>query len=106
MRKRFPIIGLLIAIASCWTACKDDVSNTGQSVLDKGDAIIVLADTFPFASGIDSCEAIISQPDSFLLGVHWIPCSGVKWIPIECSGFHAAWPNGSRLNAVDSMQRV
>ena len=24
--------------------------------------------------------------------------------PIECSGFHAAWPNGSRLNAVDSMQ--
>lgn len=68
MRKRFPIIGLLIAIACCWTACKDDVSNTGQSVLDKGDAIIVLADTFPFASGIDSCEAIISQPDSFLLG--------------------------------------
>ena len=27
-----------------------------------------------------------------------------KWIPIECSGFHAAWPNGSRENAVDSMQ--
>ena len=24
-----------------------------------------------------------------------------KWIPIECSGFHAAWPNGSRLNAVE-----
>ena len=34
----------------------------------------------------------------------WIPCSVVKWIPSECSGFHAVWPNGSRLNAVDSMQ--
>ena len=35
-----------------------------------------------------------------------IPCSVAKWIPIECSGFDAAWPNGSRLNAGDSMQRV
>ena len=25
-------------------------------------------------------------------------------ITIECSGFDAAWPNGSRENAVDSMQ--
>ena len=31
--------------------------------------------------------------------MQWIPCS-----MIECSGFYAAWPNGSRLNAVDSMQ--
>ena len=29
----------------------------------------------------------------------WIPCS-----VIECSGVHAARPNASRLNAVDSMQ--
>ena len=29
--------------------------------------------------------------------MQWIPCSGVKWIPIECSGFHAAWPNWSWL---------
>ena len=29
----------------------------------------------------------------------------VKCIPIERSVFHAAWLNGSRLNAVDSMQR-
>ncbi|RKM63560.1 hypothetical protein C0984_19440, partial [Clostridioides difficile] len=34
----------------------------------------------------------------------WIPCSVVQWITIECSGFHAAWGNGSRINAVDSMQ--
>jgi len=37
--------------------------------------------------------------------MQWIQCSIVKWIPIECCGFHAVWPNGSRLNAVDSMQR-
>ena len=29
----------------------------------------------------------------------------VKCIPIERSVFNAAWLNGSRLNAVDSMQR-
>ena len=31
--------------------------------------------------------------------MQWSPCSEAKGIPIECSGFHAAW-----LNAVDSMQ--
>ena len=30
----------------------------------------------------------------------WIPCN-----MIECSGFFAAWPKASWLNAVDSMQR-
>ena len=53
------------------------------------------------------------------------PCSMKKWNPIECSvfyavwlnaldscsmkecsGFFAAWPKASRLNAVDSMQRL
>ena len=51
-----------------WTSCKNDVANTGVSVLDEDDAIIVLADTFAISSGIDSCAAIISQADSFLLG--------------------------------------
>ena len=55
-------------IACCWTACKDDVANTGHSVLGPEDEVIVLADTFPLASSIDSCDAIISQADSFLLG--------------------------------------
>ena len=32
------------------------------------------------------------------------PYSVAQWIPIECSGFHAALPNGSWLNAVDFMQ--
>lgn len=68
MNKKIAIIGVLMAIAYCWTACKNDVASAGQAVLDEDDAIIVLVDTFPITSGIDSCEAIISQADSFLLG--------------------------------------
>ena len=33
--------------------------------------------------------------------MQWIQCSLVKFIPIECSGFHAVW-----LNAVWSMQHA
>ena len=50
------------------TACKDDAANAGSSVLDADDAIIVLADTFPVRSAIDSYQSIVSQTDSFLLG--------------------------------------
>ena len=50
------------------TGCKDDVNTAGEAVLDDSDAILVLADTFALHSEIDSCEAIISQADSFLLG--------------------------------------
>lgn len=68
MNKRFAVITVLLTVLALWTACKDDVANTGQSVLDSSDAIIVLADTIPLTSSIDSCDAIISQADSFLLG--------------------------------------
>ena len=68
MSKRHAFIWFLTAVACFFAACKDDVSTTGESVLDEDDAIIVLADTFSLASAIDSCEAIISQADSFLLG--------------------------------------
>ena len=68
MTKRFAFIWFLTAVACLMAACKDDVSTTGESVLDEDDAIIVLADTFSLISAIDSCEAIISQADSFLLG--------------------------------------
>jgi len=67
-RKVVAIISLLAGIACVWTACKDDVATTGQSVLEAEDRIIVLSDTFPIRSAVDSCDAIISQADSFLLG--------------------------------------
>ena len=68
MRNHFLFIPVLFAVACGWIACKNDVANTGESALDEQDAIIVLADTFPLMSEIDSCKAIISQADSFLLG--------------------------------------
>ena len=68
MNKRSAILSFLIALACCWTACNDDVESAGQSVLGQQDAIVVLVDTFPLTSAVDSCEAIISQADSFLLG--------------------------------------
>ncbi len=70
MYKRIAFIGFsLLAVMLLWTACKDDVTTTGESILDENDAIIVLADTFSISSAVDSCDAIISQADSFLLGV-------------------------------------
>ena len=68
MNKRFALIGVLVAIACVWSACKNDETNIGEGVLEDHDKIIVLCDTFKFTSEIDSCEAIISQADSFLLG--------------------------------------
>ncbi len=49
-------------------SCEGDLPSTGGGVLDESDAIIVKTDTFPIVSAIDSCDAIISQADSFLLG--------------------------------------
>ena len=68
MTKKIGLIGLLGWILCCFTACKGDVANTGESVLDENDAIVVLTDTFSIRSHVDSCKAIISQADSFLLG--------------------------------------
>ena len=55
-------------IACTWVACKDDVASAGQGVLGDDDEIVVYVDTFALSSVIDSCGAIISQADSFLLG--------------------------------------
>ena len=35
--------------------------------------------------------------------MQWIFCSMSQYIPIECSGFYAAWPKTWRLDAVDSL---
>ena len=68
MSRRLAFIWMLAFIVYAFTACKEDVATTGESVLDESDAIVVLADTFSLISAIDSCQAIISQADSFLLG--------------------------------------
>ena len=68
MNKLLSFIGLLCITLVSFTACVNDATNAGQAVLDDDDAIIVLTDSFSIVSGIDSCKAIISQADSFLLG--------------------------------------
>ena len=68
MRKRFRFIVCIAAIACVWSSCKNDVEDAGRSILGIGDEITVFADTFSIVSSLDSCDAIISQPDSFLLG--------------------------------------
>ncbi len=68
MNKRFAFIGVLAAVACVWSACKNDETNIGEGVLEDHDKIVVLCDTFKFESEVDSCDAIISQADSVLLG--------------------------------------
>ena len=58
----------MLLVACSIVACKDDVTSAGSGVLDENDAIVVHVDTFPLVSMIDSCKAIVSQADSFLLG--------------------------------------
>ena len=105
MRKRFSWILILLGVACSWTSCKDDVANTGQSVLDDQDAIIVLADTFAFSSRIDSCAAIISQADSFLLGeieTDYGLLRGSILTQLACpEGYH--YPDGFSVDSVDSI---
>ncbi len=92
------VISLLLSLP----ACKDDVANTGMSVLDDKDPIIVLADTFAFRSAIDSCQAIISQADSFLLGeieTHYGVLRASILTQLACpEGYH--YPSGSHIKNV------
>ena len=89
-------------------ACKDDVSTTGESVLDEDDAIIVLADTFSLISAIDSCEAIISQADSFLLGeieTDYGLLNASILTQLACPVGYT-YPEGFHVDSVDSSQRA
>ena len=105
MNKRLIYIVFLVCVACGLTACKDDVETTGQSVLDRGDAIIVLADTFAITSNIDSCDAIISQADSFLLGEVETKYGLLRasiLTQLACpEGYH--YPEGFTVDSVDSV---
>ena len=105
MSKRWTVIGCLMTVICLFTACKDDVSYTGQSVLEPEDHIIVLADTFAFRSTIDSCNAIISQADSFLLGeieTDYGLLQASIMTQLACpEGYH--YPEGFSVDSVDSI---
>ncbi len=66
LQRKISIIILFIAVFL--TACKDDASSAGGSILEKDDEILVRADTFMIGSSLVMCDSIVSLPDSFLLG--------------------------------------
>ena len=105
MKIRYFIIGLLAVLVCSLSACKDDVMNTGQSVLEDEDQIIVLADTFAFVSAVDSSKAIISQADSFLLGEIETDYGLLRasiLTQLACpEGYH--YPDGFSAESVDSV---
>ena len=105
MSKKQALIGFILAFVIAFTACKDDVANTGESVLTIEDEVIVLADTFAFRSAVDSCRAIISQADSFLLGEiesdYGVLHASIL-TQLACpEGYH--YPDGFSLESVDSI---
>lgn len=55
-------------LAALMASCDTDLAGIGSSILTPGDSIIVKADTFSLNSRIDSSSAIVSLPDSALLG--------------------------------------
>ena len=105
MSKKQALIGFILAFVIAFTACKDDVANTGESVLTIEDEVIVLADTFAFRSAVDSCRAIISQADSFLLGEiesDYGVLQASILTQLACpEGYH--YPEGFSLESVDSI---
>lgn len=55
-------------LAALMASCDTDLAGIGSSILTPGDSIVVKADTFSLNSRIDSSSAIVSLPDSALLG--------------------------------------
>lgn len=63
------IVVILVAfVCLLLTGCKDDSSMAGTAVLEPTDKITVREDSFPLFTMIDTCDYVISSPDSFLLG--------------------------------------
>ncbi len=58
----------LFVLAIATLSCKNDVINSGMSVLPQGDYIDVTVDTFGMSSVLREAGSMISAPDSLLLG--------------------------------------
>lgn len=69
MSKRVAEIGwMMMVLACCMTACKDDTTSAGSAILSPEDAIVVMVDTFPLTSMVENSGSIVAQSDSCLLG--------------------------------------
>ena len=92
-----------------WIPCSV-IECRGFHALWRNGSRVYAAESMQRDDWMDSMQLIKMHPD----WIQWIPCIVAKWIPIVCSGvhaawwmhgFHAAWLNASRLNAVVYMQR-
>jgi len=96
-------LGILLVIVCCWSACKDDVASAGSGVLDADDEITVYVDTFPLRSMTDSCKAIVSRTDSFMLGeveTDYGLLRGAILTQLACpEGYH--YPSGEQIKSLD-----
>ena len=94
-----------MSLACFFAGCKDDLANTGESVLDENDAIVVLADTFSLMSELYDCRDITSQADSFLLGEIESDYGLLRasiLTQLACpEGYH--YPEGFSVDSVDSV---
>ena len=103
MNKPFSFLGILLVIVYCWSACKDDVASAGSGVLDADDEITVYVDTFPLRSMTDSCKAIVSRTDSFMLGeveTDYGLLRGAILTQLACpEGYH--YPSGEQIKSLD-----
>ncbi len=68
MRKYSYFSFCLVCISCLLLGCKDDAVQSGASLLDHDDEIIVKADTFDLTSSLRIASNVISSPDSFLVG--------------------------------------
>jgi len=59
---------MMMVLACCMTACKDDTTSAGSAILSPEDAIVVMVDTFPLTSMVENSGSIVAQSDSCLLG--------------------------------------
>lgn len=78
MQKNSWIGLLLLAVGLILGSCKNDNIASGDTLLKPGDDIIVVADSFPVTTRLARCAAIISSPDSMLLGEVATPLGTTK----------------------------
>lgn len=97
--KIFILVSLLGLVL---TGCKNDSSMAGTAVLEPTDVILVREDTFPLTTLIDTCDYIISSPDSFLLGERQTEYGTIKAdiltqlaCPVEYS-----YPEGTEIDSI------
>lgn len=65
---RMRLFGCVVVCLCSLGGCKDKETSTGSGVLSEEDGVVVFSDTFPLRSSVVDYPAILSVPDSLMLG--------------------------------------